>query len=223
MSANGVRPILGAIASRFETMSGDKLTLAFDETGALLKRIVSGEDADLYVLPKTALEGLAKEGKIRPTVWSMCQHHAGTPCGWEQKSDMTTVDGFRRWLLGIKSIVITDPAAGGIGSDHFFRVLQRLGIADEMKSRLTFTSGAGNYNAELVVAGKADAAVQLSHLIRQVRSVDLVALPVELELKVTFAAGIASANRDAAAMALIRFLGGPKAVPVIEGAGMQPR
>jgi molybdate transport system substrate-binding protein len=147
MSANGVRPILGAIASRFETMSGDKLTLAVDETGALLKRIASGEDADLYVLPKTALEGLAKEGKIAPdSVVDVASTTLGLAVrSGRPKPDTTTVDGFRRWLLGIKSIVITDPAAGGIGSGHFLRVLQRLGIADEMKSRLTFTSGAGNF------------------------------------------------------------------------------
>lgn len=65
--------------------------------------------------------------------------------------------------------------------------------------------------------------MQLSHLIRQVRGVDFVPLPAELELKLTFSAGVASATTVAAsATKLIRFLSGPYAMSVIKGAGRQP-
>jgi len=225
MSANGLRPVLGAIAGRFEAASGDKLTLVFAEAGELLKRAHDGEGADVYVLPKSALEGLTKEGKVasdsRVDVASTTLGLAvrsGAP-----KPDTTTIDEFRRWLLRIKSIAMTDPAAGGIGSARFLDVLQRLGIADAIAPRLIFTSGTGSYNAQLVTTGRADAAVQLSYLLRQVRGVDLVPSPAEFELKVTFSAGVSSAAKDeAAAGRLVRFLSGASTVPVIKSIGMQP-
>lgn len=130
------------------------------------------------------------------------------------KQDTGTLDDFRRWLLGSNAIVMSDPGAGGIASAHFLTVLQRLDIAGAMKSRLVFTTDDGSYNAELVAAGKADVAVQLSHLIRQVRGVDLVPLPAELELRVTFSVGVAAGTTEpASAAALIRFLSDPARRP----------
>jgi molybdate transport system substrate-binding protein len=225
ISANGLRPVLAALAGRFEAASGDKAIFSFDETGVLLQRIKRGESSDVYILPKPALEGLMTQGKIAP---DSVADIASTTLGMAVRSgaptaDTSTVDGFRRWLLGVNAIVMTDPAAGGVGSAHFLAVLQRLGIADEMKPRLILTPGAGDYNAELVAAGKADVAVQLSHLIRQVHGVELVSLPAEFEFKVTFSAGVAAATKDpASATKLIRFLSGPDAVSVIEAAGMRP-
>jgi len=224
MSANGLRPVLTALAGRFETTSGDRAILTFDEAGALLRRIEAGESSDVRILPKSALEELTKAGKIAPeSVREIASATLGKAVAdGAPKPDTSTVDGFRGWLLGVDAIVMTDPAAGGIGSAHFLRVLQTLGIADAMKSRLIFTAAAGSYNAELVAAGKADAAVQLSHLIRPVRGVALVPLPAEFALTVTFSAGASpSATKPAAAASLIRFLSGPNAAPVIEAAGMR--
>jgi hypothetical protein len=74
-----------------------------------------------------------------------------------------------------------------------------------------------------VAAGKADVAVQLSHLIRPVRGVARVPLPAEFALTVTFSAGVsASATKPAAAGKLIRFLSGPCAARDIEAADMRP-
>jgi len=226
MSANRLRPVLGTLVGRFESASRGQVTLSFAETGTLLRRIETGESSDVYVLPKNALEGLMKEGKIAPeSVADIASTTLGLalPTG-AAKPDTAAVDDFRRWLLGKNAIVMTDPAAGGIGSAHFLSILQRLGIADAMKSRLVFTAGNGSYNAALVAAGKADVAVQLSHLIRQVPGFELVPLPAEFELKVTFAAGIAAATKDPAPAAeLVRFLSGPGAASVIAAAGMQAK
>jgi len=51
---------------------------------------------------------------------------AGAP-----KPDTSSADAFKRSLLAVKSIVITDPATGGVSGVHFVSVLQRLDIADE--------------------------------------------------------------------------------------------
>jgi ABC-type molybdate transport system substrate-binding protein len=135
MSANGMKPILAAIAARFEAASGDTLLPTFGETGALLERIEIGESSDVYILPRSALEDLAAAGRLAPDSMAGIASTAlamavpeGTPM-----VDPSTAEGFRRWLLGVHSIVMTDPAAGGIGSAHFLAVLQRLDLADAMK------------------------------------------------------------------------------------------
>jgi molybdate transport system substrate-binding protein len=177
-SANGMKPIVSAIAPRFEMASGDKLLLDFAETGELLKSIANGETADVFCVPQLALDELTRQGKIAPAIKATV---ASTTLGLAVRDGAPTpatasVDAFRKWLLTANSIVMTDPAAGGVGSEYFLDVLKRLGIVDVMKPRLTFTSGAGTYNADLVASGRAEVAVQLSHLIRQAHGVRLVPL-----------------------------------------------
>ncbi|HLI51813.1 MAG TPA: substrate-binding domain-containing protein [Thermomicrobiaceae bacterium] len=224
LCANGMKPILSAIVSRFEAASGDAVILDCTETGDLMKRIAAGQAGDLYVVPKRALKELIKQGKIAPAIkFDVASTTLGLAVrdGAPLPAD-ASIEAFREWLRTVHSIVLTDPAAGGVGSDYFLGILDRLGIADAMRPRLVLASSAGSYNAELVAAGKVEVAVQLSHLIRQVQDVQLVPLPAGLELEVTFAAGIASAAADpVAAASFIRFLTEPAAVSVIKAAGME--
>src|SRR5262249_54113295 len=72
----------------------------------------------------------------------------------------------------------------------FARMLERLGIADEVnkKSRLV----TGELNATYVARGQADIVVQLSSEIHAVAGVQFVPIPAEFRASVTFSAALAS-------------------------------
>jgi molybdate transport system substrate-binding protein len=119
-------------------------------------------------------------------------------------------------------VLITDPATGGISGVHLMEVLDRLGIADEMKGRLVPGRG-GALHAERVARGEADLAVQAEHEIRCVRGAAFLAYPPEFQRGIIFVAGVATASADpAAAKAFIAFLRGPEAATAIEARWLSP-
>jgi molybdate transport system substrate-binding protein len=145
------------------------------------------------------------------------------------KPDTSSADGLKRALLTARSILITDPATGGISGVHFMNVLERLGIVEEMKGRLVPSRG-GGHHAERVAKGEADLAVQAEHEIRCVAGVEFLPYPTEFQRTVVFVAGRGAAAGDTPASdvaespanVLIQFLRGPEAVAAIKARFLQP-
>ena len=223
-SANGVKAIMADVVPRFESMTGHKLIVTRGEAGVLRRRILEGDGFDVAFLPAQALRDLATLNKVAANSMVDIAH---TDVGMAvragaTKPDTSSADAFKRSLLAAATIVITDPASGGVSGVHFVSVLKRLGIADALEPRLRLTQDV--LNAEVVARGEAEMAVQLSHEIRSVAGVDFVPLPLEFQRSVVFAAGIAvvaPAEVQAAAKELIAFLSGPVAAPMIVAHGME--
>ena len=53
--------------------------------------------------------------------------------------DISSVDNLKRSLLAANSVTYSDPAKGGASGIHFERVLDRLGIAEQMKPKTKLT------------------------------------------------------------------------------------
>ncbi len=54
------------------------------------------------------------------------------------KPDISTPDALKRSLLAARAIGYGNPAAGGAAGVHFFKVLERLGIVEEMKAKTKY-------------------------------------------------------------------------------------
>jgi molybdate transport system substrate-binding protein len=231
VSANGPRAILTDLTPKFESATGHKLAITVIETGEIRHRILSGAIYDVIILPTGTAEELAKLGKIvAGTMVPVVRTSFGMAVrAGERKPDVSSAEAFKRSLLAAKSILITDPATGGISGVHFMSVLERLGIADEMKSKLVLHRGSG-YHAERVVKGEADLAVQAEHEIRCVPGAEFVPYPAEFQRSVIFTAGVGADRKEGAglrtdnapASLFIQFLRGPEAAPVIKAKCMQP-
>jgi molybdate transport system substrate-binding protein len=223
LSANGVKTIVGDLIPRFESTSGAKVTVSFGEAGELRRRILEGDAFDVAFLPAGVLQDLAKQGKIAADTMVDVARTAvgmGVRVG-AAKPDTSSTEGFKRSLLAMRSIVITDPATGGVTGVHFASVLQHLGIADEVTPKLKLTRGV--LNAEIVARGEADLAIQLAHEIRAVAGVEFVPLPPQFQRSIVFSLGLAVRNGEPqAAKELIAFLSGPAAAPTITAKGMEP-
>ena len=232
ISANGLRAVLADIAPTFQAATGHTLAVTITETGEIRQRILGGARYDVIALPQATADELAKLGHIAassmvPVIrvnFGMAVR-SGAP-----KPDVSSAEALRRSLLAATSILITDPATGGISGVHFMSVLERLGIADEMKGKLVPNRG-GGYHAERVAKGEADLAIQAEHEIRCVPGVEFVPYPAELQRSMVFmagrgatpteAAGLREAG-DAAANVLVQFLRGPEAVQAIKARCLQP-
>ncbi len=232
ISANGPRAVLADLTGKFESATGHKLAITIIETGEIRHRILSGAIYDVIILPTGTAEELAKLGKIvAGTMTPVVRTSFGMAVrAGERQPDVGSAEAFKRSLLAAKSILITDPSTGGISGVHFMSVLERLGIADEMKPKLVLNRGSG-YHAERVAKGEADLAVQAEHEIRCVPGIDFVPYPAEFQRTVSFAAGVGADAKQAAgyhgtenapARSFIQFLRGPEAAAVIKAKCLQP-
>jgi len=191
----------------------------------LLHRLATRDKPDVIIVPRSVLDPLLQHDVV--PAGSVATLAATDVLGitirpGDQLPATESIEDFRRWLLGLRSIAVTDPAVGGPSVRQFLEVLERLGIADDMKPKLIAVPGAGASNAQYVTSGRAQAAVQLSHLLHGIAAIEMVPVPSEFRGTVTFTAGVVagSVNQDAAA-ALIRYLHGPVAAQAIEASGMR--
>ncbi len=221
---HALTPAMEKLAPEFERKTGTKLVIFDSTTGAAMKRISSGEVADVVILTGSAIRKLAQEGKLDPkTVKDIAATgisvavRAGAP-----KPDISSASALKQAVLSAKSIAYTDPAAGGASGIHFAKVLQRLGIADQVKPKTTLVGGGGAVGP-LVASGKAEMGVQMESELRATKGIEIVGpLPGDLQDLTLFSGGIFAGSKNAAAgKRLIKFLRSAKAAPVLKATGMQ--
>jgi molybdate transport system substrate-binding protein len=221
VSGNGARAAVQELCAQFERTSGHKVSLRFEVNAALKRKIEGGETFDVAILNPPVLDDLIRQGKVvAGTRADIGRAGLGVAVRTgAQKPDIGSVDAFRRALLAAKSVAYPGEGASGI---YFVGLLDRLGIAAEMKPKLK--PMAAEDTVEVVARGEADMVVVVSSRIFDVNGVEPVGpLPAELQTMIGFAAGMGAAAREPdVAKALIRFLTAPEAAPVLKAKGVQP-
>src|SRR2546429_5584036 len=223
LTAGAFKQVLLALLPDFERTSGHKVTVENDTVGALTKRIEGGEVFDLAVLTPKAVDDLAKEGKFaagsranlaRVGIGVVVKD--GTP-----KPDISSLAAFKQALLAAKSIAYIDPAAGGSSGIYVAGLLDRLGIAAEVKGKSKLIHGGAV--AEHIARGEAELGIHQISEILPVKGITLVGpLPAEIQNYTVYAAAIgAQAKESAAAKALLDALSGPAAAEVLKSKGME--
>jgi molybdate transport system substrate-binding protein len=144
ISANGMREVIAETTAKFETASQHKLRVTVVETGEIRKRVLAGETYDVLMVPSDAADDFEKAGRIAPSsAVALIRVNFGLATSSEgPRRDTSTPEALKRTFLGARTVLITDPATGGISGVHLMEVLNKLGIADEMKSRLVPQRGA---------------------------------------------------------------------------------
>ena len=156
-STIGVQAALEELAPKFEQATSNKLNITWATAAILVKRVQAGETADLMVLTKQSLDVLTKDNKNdcrRRRVFASSGMAVVVKKG-APKPDISTPDAFKQALINAKTIAYSDPAAGGASGVYFAKLLERMGIADQMKGKTRHPPPSGN-SANLVVAGEAD-------------------------------------------------------------------
>jgi molybdate transport system substrate-binding protein len=167
------------------------------------------------------IAGLMKQGKIVEGTRRVLGR-TGIGVGVREgapKPDISTVEAFKRTLLDAKSVLYSGVGSSGV---YFQSLLERLGIAEELKPKLRMSGG--GRGAEIVAKGEAELVVIGVAVILLTPGVDLVGwLPAELQSYVIFTAGVsASAKEPKAATALVDFLTTPGARAALKAKGVEP-
>jgi len=219
LSGGAMRSLMVDVVPLFERGSGVKVEIEFRLTSVLQKEIENGAVFDLALLPRPELDTLMRAGRIVPASAADVTRsavglavRAGAP-----KPDIGTVASFKRALLEAQSIGYSDGPSGA----YIAALLQRLGIAEEMKPKTRLTS---RPVAEIVAAGEAEVGMQQIVAILPVKGAELVGpLPSELQNVIIYAAGIAAGAREpAAACALIDIMRTEEVRRLIRTKGMEP-
>ena len=213
-STIGVQGAVEKLVPQFEKASGHKL-----------KRIEGGEAADVVILTRGGIDALAKEGKVMPgTEVTLASSgiavavKAGAP-----KPNISTPEALKQALLNAKFIAYSDPAAGGASGVYFAKLLERMGIADQMKAKTKYPPPGGN-SASLLITGEAELAIQQTPEVMYVAGAEVIGqLPGDLNNVTVFAAGIGVDSKNTnAAKALISMLHSPEAAAVFRAKGLDP-
>jgi molybdate transport system substrate-binding protein len=224
LTAGAFKQVVLALVPDFEKQTGNKVIVDNDTAGGLQKRIESGEAFDVAIITPTIVDGLAASGKIVPnsrvnlaTVSIGVVVKEGAP-----KPDIGTVEAFKNTLLAAKSVAYIDPASGGSSGIYVDKLLERLGIADQVRPKAKLKKG--GYVADLIVSGEAELGVhQISEIVPVKGAVLVGPLPKEIQNTTTYAAGLsATAQSKDAAQALIKTFSGPAAASVFKAKGMEP-
>jgi molybdate transport system substrate-binding protein len=218
LCTTAMRTTMLDMGARFERATGHKLVMSIAPSAQLVRRIQNGAAADLVISFAPGIDDLIKDGKVAGSRSDLARSligvavRAGAP-----KPDISSPDALRRALLAAKVVAYS---SGGISGNHFVSVLEKLGIADEVKAK----SRLGAPAAAFVARGEADVAVQQIPELIAVAGAELVGpLPRELEHVTQFSAGLlASAKEPDAAKALVKFLMTEEAAAVIKAKGLTP-
>ena len=229
LSAVGMRQVMLDLGPKFERATGHTLTITFDSTGLIAKRISSGETADIVMINQSALETLEQNGRvIKGTLTHIARSVAAVGVRKGVKTDISTVDAFKRLLLSAKSVARPSPAVGGSSADHIVKVMERLGITDEVnaKSVIVTTGHAGQVAespGDAVAKGEAEIALHQLQELMAVPGIDIAGpFPGDLQGQFVFSAAIGTnAKEEAGGKALIEFLRTPQARVVIRAKGME--
>lgn len=225
LAADGIKDVIQDLGPKFERATGHSVSVKFASGGATVKSAQDGEAADVVIAPKSGIDGLVKNDKVAAgnvtalaTTGISVAVRKGAP-----KPDISSPEALKRTLLSAKSITYLNPADGGASGIHFSKVLDRLGIVNEMKAKTKFapnTSAVGG----LVASGDAEIGVIQYQLLFSVPGIEIIGpLPGDLQNSTVFSAALMGGVRDAeASKALITYMRSPEAMAVIKAKGMEP-
>lgn len=144
LSGGAAQGLVTALAEQFRTETGCEIDGTFGAVGVMRDKLLSGTPADLLILTRALIDTLAGGGHVVPdsaadvgtvlTAVAVRDSDAMPP--------LEDAARLRAALLAADAIYFPDPkhATAGI---HFAGVLERLGIAAEVASRVkTFPNGA---------------------------------------------------------------------------------
>ena len=223
LGAGPVEHTFKELMPAFTQATGHKAEGTFDTIGVIERKLKAGEKADILILTTAAMDEMAKAGSLIPDSnaevgrgTSGLAVRAGAPV-----PDISTPDALKRTLIAARSVGYVDPAVGATNGIFFARLLERLGVADEVnKKAVLFRRG---YEvAQAIADGRAEIGnTSLTELAPHKGLTVLGPIPEPLGLVVTYVAGVSSASPNAeAARALIRFLTTPEARARFKAAGL---
>ncbi len=225
IGGSGVIPAMNVLIPAFERETGNKVVADFDGAiGAMTKRVAMGEQADVLIVSRQQINSLEKDGKVQPgTSRDIGKVGIGVFARrGALKPDVSTVESFKRAMVGAKSIGYNDPAAGAPVGIYLLRLFDRLGIAKEMAGKtVVFKRRSDRF--EPVARGDVELGFNQMSEILAAPDVELVgALPIQVQNYTVFTAAVLTSSNNAdSSRRFISFIASPSAATLMKSKGFE--
>jgi molybdate transport system substrate-binding protein len=221
LCSNGLKAVAEDLIPKFEHEAKQRVTVKYGLAALLGQRIEGGEPFDVALVTPAVMDNLIARGRIASDSRAIIARSglALEVRAGAAKPDISSVEAFKRTLRGAKGIAYAKEGASGVA---FAAIVQRLGIADELKakSRLTAT---GEEVSAAVVNGDVEFGVLPLSEILPVKDAQVGAVfPADVQSYIVIVGGVNAASKQGgASRALIKYLTAPAALPVITAKGME--
>ena len=214
---------LTEIAAQYEKETGNKVAVIFDTAGATAQKFTSDPQAVLLITSPAVITDAEKIGKLKDgTTYRLGDSLAGIayPPG-SAKPDVSTPEKLKAALLGAKRIAFSDPARGATVGIHFMKVIDSLGVKDEVLRKSTVAKD-GVETMRLVLEEKFDIGItQVSEILQASRDAVAGPFPKEFELATTYSLWHRN-NISPAAKTFVTLMTSPASRAKLEANGIRP-
>src|SRR5947199_771013 len=214
---------LAEIAAQYETATGNKVRVALDTAGATEQKFRDDPQAVLLITTLPVINEAEKTGKLQAgTTYRLGDSLAGIayPPG-SAKPDISTPEKLKAALLSAKRIAFSDPARGATVGIHFMKVIESLGIKDQVLRKSTVAKD-GVETMRLVLEEKFDIGVtQVSEILQASPEAMAGPFPKEFELATTYSLWHRN-NISPAAKTFVTLMTSPASRAKLEANGIRP-
>ena len=221
LSTIAFKEALHDLVPLFERESIHRVKVEFAGGPITAEKVRQGAAGDLFIGPSEFSDALLAEGKLvagSRLPFARSGSAVAVRAG-AARPPIDTAEQFKNALLAARTVSYSRGASG----IQFLRVLERLGIADQVKAKLV-SPKPGELVGSVVARGDAEIGVQQLSELLPVRGIDILGpLPPGLNAEIVYAASVLpQSTARAAAQAFVAFLRSPKAAGVIREKGMEP-
>jgi molybdate transport system substrate-binding protein len=223
LSGGAAQGLVTRLAPALKSTTGFNLTGEFGAVGSMADKLRHGDPADIVILTTALIARLAEEKLVDPasiTDIGLVETSLAVRSR-DPKLTAQNADDLRRALLAADAVYVPDTSASTAGI-HVAKVLQQLGIADQVGARLRIHPNGATAMRELAASGamRPVGCTQSTEII-STEGVELSGpLPRGCELKTMYTAALTTSTANAPqAQALIKLLAGPDAKDLRRSAG----
>jgi molybdate transport system substrate-binding protein len=221
IAAGATREVYEAVVPDFEKHTGHKAIVTWSGTAGINQKLAEGEVYDVVIVSAATVDRFIQQNRLAAGSRVDLMKSgvgAGVRAG-APKPDISSSAALKSALLAAKSVGYSTGPSG----THIVSVIERLGIADQIKPKMKQVPTGGRIGT-MIASGEVDIGFQqVSELIHE-PGVDYIGpLPPDVQNTTVYAAGVhAQAKQPDAAKLLIKALTTPAAVAAIRKHGMDP-
>lgn len=224
LSAAAMQSVFKEITPEFERLSGHKLLITYATIGGVNEKIFSGVQADFVIGSSLSMPALVQHGMIDgESLTSVCKTGIGVVvAAGTVMPRINSVRAFRLALLAATRIVYADPARGGAAGIHVAKVIELMGLTDQLAPRVKLAAGGDVTEVTLGLGDGAVGITQVSEIVGKPGASFLGALPVKIQNYTAFVGGTPVGARPSDAVAaFLKFLKSPSGIAAIRAKGME--
>jgi len=221
LCSNGMKAVMVELAAQFEKSTTHTITVRYDLSASLKRRLDAGEPFDIAILTPRLIDDAIQHGRIAgatSTIVARSSMALAIRSGGE-KPDIRTTAALTRALLASPSLAYAREGASAV---YFVELMRRLGLTERLKPKITLTT-TGAEVGTAVARGDVQLGVLPVSEILPVAGIEVLGtFPADVQGDLIMVAGVSAGTTARAALArdFIAFLTAPEALPVLKSKGM---